>query len=75
MSKYQRKPKVRVPFPKDESCPRNCHEETLEGKKLFVRNGYHAVPCTGAAHSNPYIDNCMSCLYDEWGIVARKNEP
>lgn len=26
------------------------------------------VPCTGEAHSNPYIDHCMRCA-PEWGIV------
>lgn len=22
---------------------------------------FHVVPCTGEAHSNPHIDNCMVC--------------
>ena len=28
----------------------------------------HMVPCTGAAHSNPHIDNCGMCA-PHWGEV------
>jgi hypothetical protein len=28
----------------------------------------HLVPCTGEAHGNPYIDNCMMCA-PHWGWV------
>lgn len=41
---------------------------------LAVRNGYHAVKCTGEAHGNAYIDHCMSCLGHCWGWVAVKDE-
>ena len=30
---------------------------------------YHAVPCAGAAHSNPHIDNCGLCA-PLWGRVV-----
>ena len=26
------------------------------------------IPCTGEAHSNPFIDNCMVCM-PLWGVV------
>ena len=28
----------------------------------------HLVECTGAAHSNIYIDNCAMCM-PRWGVV------
>lgn len=34
---------------------------------------YDATICTGAAHSNPWIDNCMVCM-PRWGIVVRPQE-
>ena len=40
-------------------------ELTSEGARLI---GMHFVPCTGAAHSNPHIDNCMCCA-PRWGQV------
>lgn len=33
-----------------------------------VREGFVLVPCTGAAHSNPHIDNCGICA-PRWGWV------
>lgn len=34
---------------------------------------YTVKACTGAAHSNPLIDNCGVCMPD-WGIVVRPAE-
>jgi hypothetical protein len=31
-----------------------------------ARAGYALIPCDGAAHSNPHIDNCLSCA-PRWG--------
>jgi len=31
--------------------------------------GWHLVPCDGAAHSNAYIDNCASCS-PRWGFLC-----
>ena len=31
-----------------------------------ARPGYALVPCDGAAHLNPHIDNCTSCA-PRWG--------
>ncbi len=28
------------------------------------------IPCDGDAHSNAYIDHCMSCLRHQWGKIA-----
>lgn len=28
-------------------------------------------PCTGAAHSEAYIDHCGLCLNHRWGFLAR----
>jgi hypothetical protein len=30
------------------------------------------VPCSGEAHSNPYIDNCGICA-PRWGLVEARN--
>ena len=32
------------------------------------------VPCPGAAHSNPHIDNCSICA-PKWGQVAEVESP
>lgn len=29
-------------------------------------------PCSGEAHANPHIDNCMICLYTTWGRMLRR---
>lgn len=31
---------------------------------------YHTVPCTGEAHSNAHIDNCMMCAKWTWGKIV-----
>ena len=31
-----------------------------------ARPGYRLIPCDGAAHSNPHIDNCSLCA-PRWG--------
>lgn len=31
---------------------------------------WHCVPCTGEAHSNPYIDNCGVCAPFFWARVV-----
>jgi hypothetical protein len=36
-------------------------------------DGCHFVPCTGAAHSNVYIDNCGVCA-PRWGVVMVPRE-
>jgi hypothetical protein len=35
------------------------------------RDGYKLIPCTGPAHSNAHIDNCMDCA-PRWGWVMVK---
>ena len=30
-------------------------------------------PCTGEAHSNAFIDNCMVCLHYSWGRMLRRD--
>lgn len=37
-----------------------------------VKPGYMLVPCTGEAHSNPHIDNCMVCA-PRWGQMEVRN--
>ena len=39
-----------------------------ECKRRNAPEPTHLVPCTGAAHSNPHIDNCMMCA-PRWGQV------
>jgi len=34
----------------------------------YCRDGYKLIPCAGAAHGNPYIDNCSICA-PRWGVV------
>jgi hypothetical protein len=43
-----------------------------EGGVVWVRRGYVPVACSGEAHRNAYIDNCMTCLGQVWGITAVK---
>lgn len=38
----------------------HTHEGPLPGMRL--------VQCTGEAHSNPYVDNCMLCA-PRWGLI------
>jgi hypothetical protein len=33
-----------------------------------ARKGFVLVPCPGAAHENPHIDNCATCA-PRWGWV------
>lgn len=33
-----------------------------------IKQGFHLVPCTGEAHSNPHIDSCGICA-PRWGEV------
>lgn len=49
--------------------PRGFRPAEFEGKKYFVRLGMHIVKCTGEAHSNAFIDNCMRCA-PHWGHYA-----
>lgn len=60
------------------SAPRGWHFELIKGRgnpaPLIVRDGYHAVPCSGEAHSNAFIDNCGVCLHHIWGFVAVSDE-
>lgn len=64
------------------TCPRGFHVEAdprdselrfqpKEQCTLFVRNGYRAVVCTGEAHLNLHIDNCMRCA-PMWGVAAEE---
>ena len=39
------------------------------GRKRCTRCDAIVIPCTGDAHSNPYIDNCGACM-PGWGWVA-----
>lgn len=46
---------------------------TLSRKKVDMSKNaakYHTVPCSGEAHSNPHIDNCMMCLNYSWGLIV-----
>lgn len=37
-----------------------------DGGAFMCRPGYYPVRCTGEAHTNPHIDNCMMCA-PMWG--------
>lgn len=74
------RPKPKVTYPKRDYAtrewlppPRGSHRQELDGIPFDVRNGYVAMRCTGEAHSNAYIDNCMQCA-PNWGVVAVKVE-
>lgn len=38
-------------------------------RPVYVRKGFHLVPCDGEAHTSAYIDNCMLCA-PLWGDIA-----
>lgn len=42
-----------------------------ERARLEARLNDLTVPCSGEAHSNPFIDNCMVCLPYTWGRVLK----
>ncbi len=42
----------------------NCGHAVLITPKGYRELGY--VPCDGAAHDNPHIDNCLRCA-PRWG--------
>ena len=41
--------------------------------RICAACGVTLVPCTGEAHSNPYIDNCGVCM-PQWGWIAKRKE-
>jgi len=47
-----------------------CKEKTMRGSHFCKKHAAlvttELVPCTGEAHSNPYIDHCMMCA-PRWG--------
>jgi hypothetical protein len=80
MSRHRPQPKIvqhdgiRIPRLK-----RGWHSERVDLPNdtyefFHVRNGYRVVRCTGDAHSNAYIDHCMTCLGHAWGWIAVKDE-
>ena len=64
---------------RDRQPRRTFHEEipfdpTMGEHTLHVKNGFHAERCHGEAHSNAYIDHCMTCLGHAWGYLAVKDK-
>lgn len=48
--------------------------KTPEEIEEMLSRDYEIAPlekCTGEAHSNPHIDNCMVCT-PRWGVVGAK---
>ena len=57
---------------------RTFHKQVLNSKFkdfIYVKNGYHLVPCTGEAHGNAFIDNCSGCLGVTWGWMLAEDKP
>lgn len=46
-------------------CDCACHKAR---EPRPPRPGFRLVECTGAAHSNPFIDNCLTCA-PRWGWI------
>ncbi len=49
-------------------------KKTPKTRSQKLAAGYVEVPCSGAAHTNPFIDNCMVCLGNRWGFELRSPE-
>lgn len=43
--------------------------DACKGEGYRVFKGYVWIPCSGEAHTNAHIDNCMQCA-PRWGKVA-----
>lgn len=47
-----------------------CKNKTMNGSHFCKKHAQFVttelIPCTGEAHSNPYIDHCMMCA-PRWG--------
>ena len=52
------------------------HGQALDRALIALLEHYHLTPlerCTGEAHSNAFIDNCMVCA-PRWGFVGPREK-
>lgn len=51
---------------------RGFYEVEVEGRSVYVKQGYELVACEGEAHSNAFIDHCMLCVSGTWGWTVQR---
>lgn len=60
--------RVKNPSPKLQAAAMACVESGPYDAFTYRGRRYRMIRCTGAAHSNPYIDNCLACA-PMWGWI------